>query len=74
MSDALPDMTAHVAGDDIRKIKYGTPIPFSDIPPTAGITGAGFIKVIDAANRLLAVVSPDETRGRYNYCCVFYNP
>ena len=75
MSDALPDMPAHVAGDDIReKIKYGTPIPFADIPPTDGIAGTGFIKVIDAANRLLAVVSPDETRERYNYCCVFCNP
>jgi len=74
MSDALSEMTPYVAEKDlIEKIKYGQKIALNDIGADIG-HASPFIKIIDNKNQLLAVVSPDESNERYNYCCVFYNP
>jgi tRNA pseudouridine55 synthase len=82
MADALPEMATLVAKADVKEIiKYGKPLVIRDLKDIetdfargAETADARFIKVIDAENRLLAVVRPDEARERYNYCCVFYNP
>ena len=79
MSDALSEMTAYVADNDlIEKIKYGKTIALTDIridiQTNERDTGSPFIKIIDNKNQLLAVLSPDESNDRYNYCCVFHNP
>jgi len=88
MSDALSEMISHVADDSLmEKIKYGKNITLTDIGIDIPIdtqmntqinmrdaTGNPFIKIIDNENQLLAILSPDEKNGRYNYCCVFHNP
>jgi tRNA pseudouridine55 synthase len=79
MSDALSEMMPYVADNGLtEKIKYGKSISLTDIKIDTQAderdTGSPFIKVIDNKNQLLAVVSPDESNDRYNYCCVFYNP
>lgn len=77
MSDALLNMMPHVAGSELtEKIKHGKRIAVSDIGIGIDIknTDSAFIKIIDKKNQLLAVVSPDESGDRYNYCCVFHNP
>ena len=83
MSDALSGMLPHVADVGLtEKIKHGRSIALADIEidiPTDIKTderdaGSPFVKIIDSNNQLLAVVSPDEENGRYNYCCVFHNP
>ena len=79
MSDALWEMMPYVADNGLmEKIKDGKIIPFADIKTKIQVdekvAGSPFIKIIDNTNQLLAVVSPDEKNGRYNYCCVFHNP
>jgi len=79
MSDALSEMMPYVADNGLKeKIKYGKNIELTDIRIDIQIdtreTGTPFIKIIDNKNQLLAIVSPDENNGRYNYCCVFHNP
>jgi len=74
MADALLSMAAHVAGSNVlEKIRYGKPLTTEDIPAGMAMGKGGYIKITDADNRLLAVVSPSGQEGRYNYCCVFYN-
>lgn len=75
MSDALEGMPAYIADSGLlEKIQYGKPIASDDLNLKMADGGRPFIKIIDKENQLLAVVHPDETRGQYNYCCVFYNP
>ena len=79
MSDALLNMMPYVAGSELtEKIKHGKGIALDDINIDIDIdikiTDSAFIKIIDKKNQLLAVVSPDESGDRYNYCCVFHNP
>ncbi|MBC2714208.1 MAG: tRNA pseudouridine(55) synthase TruB [Desulfobacteraceae bacterium] len=79
MSDALSEMMPYVADNGLmEKIKYGKSIALTDIKIDIQIdtrdTGSPFIKIIDDENQLLAVLSPDESNDRYNYCCVFHNP
>ncbi len=74
MADALSGMATHVAGPELKeKIRHGRPLTEADIPAHTLTGPAGYIKITDAGNRLLAVVSPIGHEGRYNYCCVFHN-
>lgn len=79
MSDALSKMMSYVADNGLmEKIKDGKSIPLTEIQTGIQVgkkdTDSAFIKIIDNKNQLLAIVSPDEDNGRYNYCCVFHNP
>ncbi|MDA3894613.1 MAG: tRNA pseudouridine(55) synthase TruB [Desulfobacteraceae bacterium] len=87
MSDALSEMTSYVADNSLmEKIKYGKSISLTDIDIDiqteiqSDIRAIGkdadnaFIKIINDKNQLLAVLNPDESNDRYNYCCVFHNP
>jgi tRNA pseudouridine55 synthase len=79
MSDALWEMMPYVADNGLmEKIKDGKSIALTDIKmeiqAVEKVAGSPFIKIIDDKNQLLAIVSPDEANGRYNYCCVFHNP
>ncbi len=75
MSDALYGMMPYLADNDLtEKIKYGKTIALTDLKVDIGNAGSRLLKIIDNKNQLLAVVSPDETADRYNYCCVFHNP
>ncbi len=83
MSDALSEMVSYVADNGLmEKIKDGKSISLTDInidiqtdiQTDEKDTDSAFIKIVDNKNKLLAIVSPDEDNGRYNYCCVFHNP
>jgi tRNA pseudouridine55 synthase len=74
MVDALRGMTAAKVDDKLaHKIKHGNLIRKNDLNPV-GIKGSeGFIKVIDTANQLIAVMRQIPKDDRLNYCCVFPN-
>ena len=75
MTDALSWMRQYTADTGLmEKIKYGQPLSSADIPVEPESLSSPFIKVINTDHRLLAVVSQDENKGQYNYCCVFLNP
>lgn len=75
MADSLSKMVPYIADNGLmEKIKYGKTIFASDMAMDTGTFQKPFIKIIDTKNQLLAVVSLDETKDRYNYCCVFHNP
>lgn len=75
MADSLSKMIPCIVDNGLmEKIKYGKAIFASDITIDTGTFQNPFIKIIDNQNQLLAVVNFDETKDRYNYCCVFHNP
>ncbi len=74
MADALRSMPVVVA--DVRlaqKIKQGKPISKTDFNQVQITDPKGFIKFIDKANRLIAVVKMTARDDRLDYCCVFPN-
>jgi tRNA pseudouridine55 synthase len=78
MADALPDMPAYIADHHlIEKIRHGKPITKKDLnfDPVFARKNmhAANIKVVDAGNRLLAVLNFIKNQEKFSYACVFPN-
>lgn len=78
MADALADMPAYVADQNmIEKIRYGKLLTKKDLsfePVFAKRNAdAANIKVVDAGNRLLAVLNNTKNQDKFSYACVFPN-
>lgn len=78
MADALPDMPAVVADQNlIEKIRHGKPVTKKDLsfdPVFAKRnTHAANIKIVDAGNRLRAVLNVIKNQDKFSYGCVFPN-
>ena len=78
MTDALGDMPTCIAGQNfMRKIRHGQNITKSDLD--FGRLSERFkkqdtnIKIVDANNALLAVLTYDKNRDKFAYACVFQN-
>ncbi len=72
MNAALPFMHAVVAGEALaRKVRNGGLLAASDLAAPAMAQESEAFKVVDAADRLIAVLTRDEAGNGYNYCCVF---
>ena len=73
MADALRDMPGCLAEPDlIKKITSGRPIRTGDLIPPPDMP-TGFFKVVDANNRLIAVLDHKKGHLTYDYRCVFPN-
>ena len=78
MADALPDMPACVADQNlIEKIRHGRPLAKKDLSFRQGSAKKNraddHIKVVDAGNNLLAVLNYGKNPDRFSYACVFSN-
>ncbi len=78
MADALPDMPVVVADQDlIEKLRHGKPLIKKDLSfdPVSAKKNmlAANIKVVDADNRLLAVLNNIKNQDKFSYACVFPN-
>ena len=78
MADALPGMPAYVAEKNlIEKIKHGKPITKKDLSFDSVFaklnTHTANIKVVDANNRLLAILNFIKNQEKLSYACVFPN-
>ena len=76
MTDALVSMPAYRADQHLmKKIRHGQPIHKADIHsnPLADndTTQDSYIKIVDADNNLLAVVSYKKSQDKWVYACVF---
>ena len=70
MADALPALPCHTADDDLLlSIRFGRPIHLDFQLDT----GTPFVRIVDQAGELAAIVEFDQERKQYNYCCVFLN-
>ena len=78
MADALPDMPACVADQNlIEKIRHGKPVTkkdlsFGQVSVKKNMHDVN-IKVVDAGNKLLAVLNYGKDPDRFSYACVFPN-
>lgn len=71
MARALRGMSAYTADKALtERIKYGKIIYQHDVD---GIPESDYIKIIDAQENLLAVISPKPGGDRFDYCCVFHH-
>ena len=78
MADALADMPACVADQNlIEKIRHGQPVTKNDLSFGQGSAKKNTqdvnIKVVDASNKLLAVLNYGKDPDRFSYVCVFPN-
>jgi tRNA pseudouridine55 synthase len=78
MADALKDIPACVADQRLTaKIKYGQPVNKTDLDCSRLFEEAKRpdlkIKIVDAANRLLAVLNYEKHQDKFSYACVFTN-
>ncbi len=71
LNDAVAHLPGHAATPSLEeKVLHGRPIT-----PEDGLDDAdeGFIRLINAEKRLLAVIEHKKAEGVYDYCCVFNN-
>jgi tRNA pseudouridine55 synthase len=74
MVDALRGMPTVVADQKLtQKIKQGKLIWNKDLNPIPPFGSKSFIKVVDADNQLIAVMTKAPEDDRLDYCCVFPN-
>lgn len=78
MADVLADMPACVADQNlIEKIRHGKPVTKKDLSfgqvSVKKNKHAVNIKVVDASNKLLAVLNYGKDPDRFSYACVFPN-
>lgn len=78
MSDALADMPACIADQDlIEKIRHGKTVTKKDLSfgqvSVKKNTQDVNIKVVDASNKLLAVLNYGKDPDKFSYACVFPN-
>ena len=72
MAEALPDMVSFQADKSLTdKIRYGMMITIADVPSSCFLPGENLVKIIDANNRLLSILSYDPVQNGFTYCCSF---
>jgi tRNA pseudouridine55 synthase len=77
MDTALGSMPAFVAGDEtLHRVAQGQPLTSADVPRTMirepGVRSLDkYVKVVDAAMNLKAVLKIRQDAMGYDYCCVF---
>jgi tRNA U55 pseudouridine synthase TruB len=76
MTDALPDMPAYMADADlIKKIRHGKMIATHDLighnSDENTWSPASYIKIVDLAGELIAILNHNKIRQGLDYCCVF---
>ena len=78
MADALADMPAYTAGQNLmNKIRHGQPIRKTDLDlgqSSISIMRADtHLKIVDVDNALLAVLTVKKNQDKFAYACVFPN-
>lgn len=74
MSDALRNMTEHVADKDlVSKIIQGQRITKNDFIPEQMTTDEILIKIVDTEKNLVGVLKHIKDKYKYDYCCVLSN-
>jgi tRNA pseudouridine55 synthase len=76
MTDALPDMPAYMADADLtKKIRHGKMIATRDLIGHNSDENTwnpdSYIKIVDLAGDLIAILNHNKLRQRLDYCCVF---
>ncbi len=72
MNDAMAFMPKRTATPRIAdRIRHGMPITDAEIAPPEMDGPGGSFRVVDADNRLIAILAHKKGNPRYNYCCVF---
>ena len=76
MADALPDMPVIRAGQHLAaKIRQGQKLALSDLTGLADAGrsrhSGGYLKIVDRASDLVAIVDQSAADDRLTYCCVF---
>ncbi len=76
MTDALPDMLAYSADAQLtEKIRYGRTITAKDLISANGNGSTriptAYIKIVDQAGDLIAILNHKEHEQQLDYCCVF---
>jgi tRNA pseudouridine55 synthase len=73
MADALRGMPEYTSdGFLAEKIRHGVKISKKDILSYQANNTEGFVKIINANNELIAVLSHQSTDNDFRYCCVFH--
>ena len=76
MADALPDLPAYEAGKELtEKIRYGKKIAIRDLLSHNGIdinsSSNPYLRIVDPAGNLIAILNHNRTKQQLDYCCVF---
>ncbi len=80
MPELLKGMSAYTADAAlVAKIRHGRSLDHQDVQARQVVPGAdkgyaGFMKIVDAAGVLLAVMQTDADTQSFRYCCVFAPP
>lgn len=74
LTDALPWLPSYSANGALeKKISNGMSLSGTDgIQVENNGEIHDFIKILNRQGDLIAIVSPDKTEDKYNYCCVFH--
>ncbi|MBU1168275.1 MAG: tRNA pseudouridine(55) synthase TruB [Proteobacteria bacterium] len=71
MDDALPNMTPVFVDETLaEKVKHGVLMTREEIGPDIQDC---FLKVLDKERTVIAILEYDNSKSRYNYCCVFHD-
>jgi tRNA pseudouridine55 synthase len=74
MADALKEIPGHVADKAlVEKIMHGKTIKIKDLNTEHIDTKGDLVKILDADNKLVAVLEHPKDSHKFNYCCVFDN-
>jgi tRNA pseudouridine55 synthase len=72
MADSLRGMPFAVVDENLtKKVRQGYPLRKEHLTPLSVDSSKGFIKIINTANELLAVIKKTNESDRLPYCCVF---
>jgi tRNA pseudouridine55 synthase len=76
MADALPDMPAYMADVQLtKKIRHGKMIATRDLIGHNSVENTrstdSYIKIVDLAGDLIAILNHNKNKQRLDYCCVF---
>lgn len=72
MSDALKEMPMVVSDDRMAgKIAHGIGLTSKEVALKNRESRDGYVKIVNKANELLAVIQLKKERKRHDYCCVF---
>ena len=72
MADALPDMPAVMAGPElVAKVRTGRTLTPDDVAAAGRAAPGAYLKILDSAGALAAVVQVGSDRPEVDYCCVF---
>ena len=72
MADALRGIPCRLVDNDLaKKILNGVPLTHTDLSSGQAVTAERRLKLVNAANDLLAVVEKSNSSATYRYCSVF---